>query len=173
MTEQVEHIAGLVASCLQDLGLCLWGVEYRPGPGRALLRIYIDAVDRMVGIEDCERASREISALLDVHDPISGEYTLEVSSPGIDRPLFTLEQLSGYIGQSVKLALRVPQDGRRRVQGLLHAVCGQEVTLDLDGARLVLAWANVEKARLVPDLTALGLEPKAPTGRGTRKSRKQ
>src|SRR3546814_5761928 len=92
----------------------LFRSEYLPTSGRSLLRVYFNVADRHVGIEDCERASREISAAMDVHDPISGEYTLEVSSPGIDRPLYTPAQFALYVGQQIKLSLRLPQDGRRR-----------------------------------------------------------
>ena len=117
MQGKAEQIQALLAPTVASLGLELLGVEFVPSGHSALLRLYIDAPGRHVGIEDCEAASREVSALLDVEDPIESEYTLEVSSPGIDRPLFTVEQFARYIGEQAKLTLRLPQDGRRRFSG--------------------------------------------------------
>ena len=97
MSDKATEIANLLAPTVEALGLDLLGAEYLPAPGGATLRLYIDVPlaeqpERIVNIDDCERVSREVSAQLDVEDPISGNYTLEVSSPGVDRPLFTLEQ---------------------------------------------------------------------------------
>jgi len=103
--------------------------------------------------------SREVSAQLDVADPISGHYTLEVSSPGVDRPLFTAAQFERFAGETAKVTLKLPQDGRRRLQGAIVAVEGNQVTIDVDGTPFAVAIDNVEKARLVPDWAALGLAP--------------
>jgi len=164
MTDKANEIATLLAPTVQSLGLELLGVEYLPAPGGALLRLYIDVPadagdERTVGIEDCEAASREVSAQLDVADPISGHYTLEVSSPGVDRPLFTAAQFARFIGETAKVALKLPQDGRRRLQGAITAVEGDRITFDVDGAAFVVSIDNIEKARLVPDWAALGLAP--------------
>jgi ribosome maturation factor RimP len=164
MTDKANEIATLLAPTVQSLGLELLGVEYLPAPGGALLRLYIDVPadaddERTVGIEDCEAASREVSAQLDVADPISGHYTLEVSSPGVDRPLFTAAQFARFMGQTAKVALKLPQDGRRRLQGAITAVEGDRITFDVDGAAFVVSIDNIEKARLVPDWAALGLAP--------------
>jgi len=134
-------------------------------------RLYIDvdaasaAQGRVVGIEECEAVSREVSALLDVEDPISGHYTLEVSSPGLDRPLFTAPQFARFAGEAVKLTLRVPQAGRRRVQGRIVSVEGEAVSLDVEGTPVVIDMDNIDKARLVPDWVALGLVPQQKKGR--------
>ena len=164
MTDKANEIATLLAPTVQSLGLELLGVEYLPAPGGALLRLYIDVPadagdERTVGIEDCEAASREVSAQLDVADPISGHYTLEVSSPGVDRPLFTAAQFARFMGETAKVALKLPQDGRRRLQGAITAVEGDRITFDVDGAAFVVSIDNIEKARLVPDWAALGLAP--------------
>ena len=164
MTDKANEIATLLAPTVQSLGLELLGVEYLPAPGGALLRLYIDVPadagdERTVGIEDCEAASREVSAQLDVADPISGHYTLEVSSPGVDRPLFTAPQFARFMGETAKVALKLPQDGRRRLQGAITAVEGDRITFDVDGAAFVVSIDNIEKARLVPDWAALGLAP--------------
>jgi ribosome maturation factor RimP len=164
MTDKATEIATLLAPTVQTLGLELLGVEYLPAPGGALLRLYIDvpadaSEERTVGIEDCEATSREVSAQLDVADPISGHYTLEVSSPGVDRPLFTAAQFARFMGETAKVTLKVPQDGRRRLQGAITAVDGDAITFDVDGTAFVVAADNIEKARLVPDWAALGLAP--------------
>lgn len=162
--DKAGEIAALLAPTVRALGLELLGAEYLPAPGGAVLRLYIDvpeaeAGERNVGIEDCERASREVSAQLDVEDPISGHYTLEVSSPGLERPLFGAAQFARFAGEAAKVALKLPQDGRRRLQGRILRVVGEQVAFDVDGNELVVAVDNIDKARLVPDWVALGLAP--------------
>jgi ribosome maturation factor RimP len=180
MADKATQIAALLAPTVEALGLELIGVEYLPAPGSALLRLYIDlpqaeaSSDRMVGIEDCESVSREVSAQLDVEDPISSNYTLEVSSPGIDRPLFTAAQFARFVGEEVKVTLRLPQDGRRRLQGRIAGVEGETIRIEIDGVggqkiMIDVAMGNVEKARLVPDWVALGFAPsKESKGRGAK-----
>jgi len=164
MTDKANEIAMLLAPTVQSLGLELLGVEYLPTHGGALLRLYIDVPvgtddGRLVGIEDCEAVSREVSAQMDVADPISTHYTLEVSSPGIERPLFTPAQFARFVGQTAKITLRLPCDGRRRVQGRIEFVNDEEIVMAVDGKECVVAFNNIEKARLVPDWAALGLAP--------------
>lgn len=185
MAEKSREIAALLAPTVDALGLELLGVEYLPAPGGAVLRLYIDIPledaaaeaagegdepPRTVGIEDCEAVSREVSAQLDVADPISGNYTLEVSSPGLERPLFTPAHFARYIGQVAKVGLKLPQDGRRRMQGEILRADEAEVVLKVDGAgEYSIAPDNIDKARLVPDWAALGLAPaKDKTGRDAR-----
>jgi len=170
MTGKAEEIRDMLAPTVEALGLELLGVEYAPSVGNAMLRLYIDKEGGGVGIEDCESVSREVSALLDVNDPIASEYTLEVSSPGIDRPLFGAAQFARFLGEQAKLSLRVPQEGRRRLQGRIARVEGDRVVIAEDKAEYEVAEANIEKARLVPDLVALGLAPQPkPTGKPRRK----
>ena len=162
--DKAGEIAALLAPTVRALGLDLLGAEYLPAPGGAVLRVYIDvpeneAAERNVGIEDCERVSREVSAQLDVADPISGNYTLEVSSPGLERPLFDAAQFARFAGETAKVALKLPQDGRRRLQGRILRVDGDDVAFDVDGNELVVAVDNIDKAKLVPDWAALGLAP--------------
>ena len=181
MTDKASEIATLLAPTVESMGLELLGAEYLPAPGGALLRLYIDVPadtgdDRSVGIDECEAVSREVSAQLDVEDPISGNYTLEVSSPGIDRPLFTPAQFARFPGETAKVGLKLPQDGRRRLQGRIGRIEGDTVTFEVDGQPLVVAFDNIEKARLVPDWVALGLAPaKDKSGRDARpgKAKKQ
>lgn len=162
--DKAGEIAALLAPTVRALGLDLLGAEYLPSPGGSVLRLYIDvpeheAAERNVGIEDCERASREVSAQLDVADPISGNYTLEVSSPGLERPLFDAAQFARFAGETAKVALKLPQDGRRRLQGRILRVEGNDVAFEVDGNELVVAVDNIDKAKLVPDWAALGLAP--------------
>ncbi|WP_306580835.1 ribosome maturation factor RimP [Dokdonella sp.] len=160
----------LIEPLVTALGLELVGIEFATGAGGGLLRVYIDEPEQGVGIEDCERASREISALLDVNDPIAGRYTLEVSSPGLERPLFTPAQFERYQGERAKVTVGLPLDGRRRFQGVIAAVEGDHVTIEQDGKAVSIAHANIVKAHLVPDYAALGLAPAKPgkTGGGKR-----
>jgi ribosome maturation factor RimP len=162
--DKAGEIAALLAPTVRALGLDLLGAEYLPAPGGAVLRLYIDvpereAAERSVGIEDCERVSREVSARLDVADPISGHYTLEVSSPGLERPLFGAAQFARFAGETAKVALKLPQDGRRRLQGTILRVDGEVVAFAVDGNEVLVAADNIDKAKLVPDWAALGLAP--------------
>lgn len=162
--DKAGEITALLAPTVRALGLELLGAEYLPAPGGAVLRLYIDvpeseAAERNVGIEDCERVSREVSAQLDVEDPISGHYTLEVSSPGLERPLFDAAQFARFIGENAKVALKLPQDGRRRLQGTILRVDGGDVAFGVDGNEVVVAIENIDKAKLAPDWVALGLAP--------------
>jgi ribosome maturation factor RimP len=152
-----DELNALLAPLIGDLGLELVGIEFSPGHGGSLLRVYVDAPERPVTIDDCERASREISAALDVNDPVAGRYTLEVSSPGLDRPLFTPEQFTRFIGEAVKINVNLPIDGRRRFHGTIAAIDGDRITIEQDGEPVTLVHANIAKARLAPDYAALGL----------------
>jgi ribosome maturation factor RimP len=164
VTDKADQIAELLSPTVSALGLELLGIEYLPAPGGATVRLYIDmpqadADTRHVGIEDCEAVSREVSAQLDVEDPITGNYTLEVSSPGLDRPLFGAAQFARFVGESAKVVLKLPQDGRRRLQGKIERVEGSIITFALEAGEFVVDAANIEKARLMPDWIALGLAP--------------
>lgn len=116
---------------------------------QSLLRIFIEK-EAGVGVEDCENVSRQVSAVLDVEDPISGEYTLEVSSPGMDRPLFTLDHFTRFVGEHVSLRLRTAFDGRRNFSGKLTAVEDDEVILLIDAEEYILPFELIDKAQVVP-----------------------
>ena len=159
MSNRSTDIATMLAPSVEALQLELLGVELAASGTNALLRLYIDAPGRAVVIEDCEAVSREVSAVLDINDPIASHYTLEVSSPGIDRPLFAVAQFAKHIGETVKLTLQIPLDGRRRLQGAIMGVDGDVVRLKTETAEVSVQHENIEKARLVPDWVALGLAP--------------
>ncbi len=164
MSDKAKQITILLSPTVEALGLELLGAEYLPAPGSATLRLYIDVPaseqeSRLVNIEDCEAVSREVSAQLDVEDPITGNYTLEVSSPGVDRPLFTLGQFARHLGESAKVVLRLPQDGRRRLQGAILRIEGENIVFQVDNGEMVVAFENIDKARVMPDWVALGFAP--------------
>lgn len=162
MSQKSQELEELFAPAVNDLGLDLLGIEYAPSSHRSVLRIYIDAAGRHVTLEDCEAVSREISAQLDVNDPIQGNYVLEVSSPGFDRPLFKPAHFERFLGQQAKISLHLPQDGRRRFTAVLRAVEGETIEIEQDGMSFRIAHDNIAKARLVPDYSSLGQSADAP-----------
>jgi len=148
MTARVEQIQAIVEPVLGALGLQLWGIEYL-GQGRhTLLRVYIDKPDG-VDIDDCAEASRQISGILDVEDPIKTEYTLEVSSPGIERPLFTLEQYRLYLNVELKLRLRQNFEGRRNFAGVLIEVSDDDISIAQGEDKLSFPLELIERANVV------------------------
>ncbi|XID74668.1 ribosome maturation factor RimP [Alkanindiges sp. WGS2144] len=170
-----ELIAPAVAAC----GVDLWGIEFLPQGKRSLLRIYIDKplaghtddmvaanntspediaaevdVDdadagRGIGVEDCVKVTHQVSGVLDVHDPIAGEYALEVSSPGWDRPFFSLNQMQAYIGQAIALRLISAVENRRKLTATLLDVSDQGITVEVEGQQLVIDGDNIDKANLI------------------------
>src|SRR5690348_15487106 len=161
----VQALATRIAPALDELGLECLGIEWVPGRGEGLLRLYIDRDGEPVSVDDCEAASREVSALLDVEDPIAGHYVLEVSSPGIDRPLFSAEQFARFIGEEAKVTLKLPREGRRRLRGRIVGVEGERIRMEVDGAMFDLRHDEIESARLAPDWEALGYTPKPKPGK--------
>lgn len=151
MHKAPEALIKLVRGVVVPMGYEFVGLEYlsRAGSGH-LLRVYID-VERGVQLDDCEAVSRQLSAVLDVEDPIPGDYALEVSSPGLDRPLFELAHFRRFAGQTARVTLARPIDGRRRFKGVIDAVQGEQVRLSVDGEVVVLPFGDIDGARLVPD----------------------
>ena len=149
-----EELTELLAPVVADLGLECLGVEFSPSHGNSLVRVYIDAADRPVTVDDCELVSRQVSATLDVNDPIQGRYTLEVSSPGLDRPLYTAAHFARFLGEAAKVEVNLPIEGRRRFQGPILAVEDSTIVLEQDGKPVRIAQANIHKAKLVPVLEA-------------------
>ncbi|ESQ14046.1 MAG TPA: ribosome maturation factor RimP [Chromatiaceae bacterium] len=144
-------VTNLVESVLAAMGYEPVGIEYVQGAaGSAVLRVYIDH-ERGISLQDCEAVSRQLSGVLDVEDPISGHYDLEVSSPGLDRPLFKLEQFERFTGRRAQLRLAVKQNGRRRFEGKLAGIDGSSILLEIDGKQLELPFDLIEKARLIPE----------------------
>ena len=141
-------IQGLLEPLIVSLGFELWGCEYLSQGQYSLLRIYIDKQDG-ISLNDCELVSREISAVLDVEDPIQGNYSLEISSPGIPRPLFIKEHYNRYIGSQVTLKLRQPVRGSRKLAAKIVSVGANSVELDFGDARINVEFSEILKANLI------------------------
>lgn len=146
-----EEIEAMLAPTVERMGFEISDLEVRLGRRNGLLRLYIDA-PQGVGLEDCARVSDQVSGLLDVEDPLPGEYVLEVSSPGLDRRLRKPEHFERFVGSEVKVVLRAPQEGRRRFRGRLAGLDGGVATVEVDGREWRLPLADIESARLVPAL---------------------
>ncbi|MBF8223711.1 MULTISPECIES: ribosome maturation factor RimP [Halomonadaceae] len=142
-------LKALIEPVVTAMGFELWGVDHLSQGKHSRLVIYIDGPEG-VTVDDCAAISRQVSAIFDVEDPIPGEYRLEVSSPGMDRPLFTLDHYARYRGHTVALKLRLAFEGRRKFQGLLAGVEGDEVLLQLDGEEYCFPIDSIEQARIVP-----------------------
>lgn len=146
----VQKLNELLQPLVEDLGYEFVGLEYNSNPKHSVLRVYIDH-ENGVGIEDCETVSRETAALLDVKDPIRSQYNLEVSSPGLDRPLFTPAHYRQFEGSVAQVNLFAPQEGRRKFSGPILGADETSIRLEQDGSEVTLDLSNVVKARLVPD----------------------
>jgi ribosome maturation factor RimP len=171
MAELRERLIALAEPLLADLGYELVDIEYVPGRGQSMVRLYLDWPGGVapvgvgdetdenrsyegIGVDDCEKVSREFSALLDVEDPISNAYTLEVSSPGMDRILRTLAHYQRFVGERVHVELIVPRNGRRRYTGQLVRADDEGIELNVDGAPVTMSIAEIGKTRLAPDWQA-------------------
>ncbi|MBT4161985.1 MAG: ribosome maturation factor RimP [Gammaproteobacteria bacterium] len=145
-----DQLTDLIQPVVEGLGCELWGIERLSMGRHSMLKIYIDNEDG-VDVEDCARVSRQVSSLLDVEDPVSGEYTLEVSSPGLDRRLFRLDQFEAYAGAEIRIKLKRPYEGKRKFTGRLRGVEGDEVVLGQDGEEVLFPFEAIERANVVPE----------------------
>ncbi len=150
-----DRLHELIEPVVSGLGCELWGIELNAHGKHAFLKIYIDAEDG-INVDDCARVSSQVSSVLDVEDPISGEYTLEVSSPGLDRRLFRLEHYAAFAGSDVKISLKRPYEGSRKYKGRLQGIEGDEVVLYKDGEEFLFPFEEIDKANVVPDFSASG-----------------
>lgn len=144
-----DELLKLLEPSVEQLGFELADLELKTGGRDGLLRIFIDKAEG-IGIEDCEAVSRQVSAILDVEDPLPGNYTLEVSSPGLDRTLTKPDHFRRFMGQDVKVKLRFPLAGRRNFRGALAAADEDRIEVEVDGELHSLPLATIESARLVP-----------------------
>ncbi len=169
LSNKTQALHDLIAPAVEACDVELWGIEFLPQGKRSLVRIFIDKpVDenaepvlnedgeleqgRGIGVQDCVRVTQQVGAILDVHDPISGEYSLEVSSPGWDRPFFQLEQMSAYIGQQVALRLISAVDNRRKFQAKLVSVDlkQEQIQVEVEGSKVLeIDSNNIDKANLI------------------------
>ena len=144
-----RQLEEMLEPTVEAMGFALWGIEYVSQGRHSVMRIYIER-DSGITADDCAAVSTQVSAVLDVEDPISGEYTLEVSSPGMDRRLFSLEQYRAYVGEVVDLQLRSPFDGRRKFKGVLTGIEGGDVVVRVDDHEFLLPHDGIDKARIEP-----------------------
>ena len=144
-----QVLSDLIEPVVKALGCELWGMEYLAQGKHTLLRVYIDKKSG-VNLEDCEQVSRQISSLMDVEDPIAGKYTLEVSSPGVDRPLYVLAHFERFIGSQVAIKLNRAFEQKKKLQGLLTAVDGDEIILRVDNNEYLLPIELIDRANIVP-----------------------
>jgi len=140
----------LIEPIATGLGYELLGCEMLGGADQGTLRIYIDH-EAGITVDDCQKVSRQVSSVFDVEDPIAGEYVLEVSSPGLNRPIFSPEQLARYCGCEVKLRAHRKIDGRKNFTGTLKTVSDDEVSLEIDSELVTLSLDDIDKANLVPE----------------------
>jgi len=173
LNRRERQIEELIDPIVVALGCRVWGVSYLSQGKHSVLRIYIEkeAIDKEasaqaeesesgITIDDCERVSRQVSELLDVEETINGEYTLEVSSPGLDRELFRPEHYSRVIGEKLDVRLSYPFEGRKKFVGQLVGVEDNEAIIQIDGEELLLPIETIQKARVVPTFDESDLRPK-------------
>lgn len=175
MSVEQRRFYDLLAPSIESVGCELLGVQISRGRQHTVLRLYIDRLPRNaaldttpddgsgehhsadntqaqgITIEDCTRVSRQVSGVLDVEDPIEGEYSLEVSSPGDDRPLFRLEHYERFVGYKIRARFTVPLEGRRSVTGHIVGIEDEQVVVEEDGEQWRLTMDQVAISRLVPD----------------------
>ena len=144
-----EVLEDIIRPVVEGLGYNFWGLEFHAQGKRSMLRVFIDS-EQGITVDDCESVSRQTSAVMDVEDPVKGEYTLEISSPGLDRPLFNETQFRAQVGSVVEIKLQIPFEGRRKFKGLLCAVDNEEVTIQLDSEEFTFPLEMVDKANVVP-----------------------
>lgn len=145
-----EQLTQIIQPVVEGMGFEFWGIEFRHAGRHSTLAVYIDMEDG-VSVDDCGDVSRQLSSVLDVEDVITYAYDLEVSSPGMDRILFNLDQIRRYVGSPVSVELNLPQDGKRRFKGELASVEDTVLTFALeDGSKVETLFTNVKRARLVP-----------------------
>ncbi len=153
MSGKEDELAGLIRPAVEGLGYEMVGIEHLPMGKHSVLRIYIDSADGIT-VDDCSRVSHQVSGVLDVEEPIKGQYTLEISSPGVDRPLFNEEQFARFIGSKVKLRLYRPLEGKRKINGVIEKVEGENITIrdSASEQHFQLQMDDIDKANIIADL---------------------
>ena len=145
-----QRLTEILDAPVVALGYELWGIEFIRAGKHSTLRVYIDHANG-ISVDDCAEVSHQVSALLDVEDPITTEYYLEVSSPGMDRPLLKPAHFARYIGDVAAVTLRMAVNNRRKYKGIIKQVEGEMITLTVDGRDEILAFANIQQANLIPN----------------------
>ncbi len=147
MAVKEQQLQEMLEPTIEALGFELWGIEYLSQGKHSVLCIYIDSEDG-INVDDCARVSHQVGSFLDVEDVITGEYTLEVSSPGMDRLLFRLDQYPAYVGEEMEIRLRRPFEGRRKFKGTFKGIEGEDIVIQVDNHEYLLPHDAVEKSRI-------------------------
>lgn len=150
MRRDLTHLWELFEPVVKGMGFDLIEIEHFPNPKHGVLRLYIDKPEGVV-VDDCSNVSRQISALIDVEDPVKGHFNLEVSSPGLDRPLRRLQDFQRFVGSKVSLKTVMPFDGQRNFKGELLEATEDKVVLGIDQEEISMPMNAIEKARIVPE----------------------
>ena len=150
-SSRANALKALCQPVVEALGYELVGVEFQASRPNASLRVYIDK-PAGIQIEDCERVSHQLSGLFDVEDPIAGQYTLEVSSPGLDRPLFEARDFIRFAGHKARIQMDAAIDGQRKFTGVIRGVANEQLVLEVEQSELSLPLDKIGMARLVPEL---------------------
>lgn len=151
VSQKIQTLTTMLLPAVEACGFELWGLEFFPQARRSVLRIYIDSPEG-VTVEGCSKVSHQVSGILDVEDPIAGEYMLEVSSPGWDRPLFMLAHYQRFVGSEVSLRLVAPINARRRFKGIITAVVDNVIELLVEDQAIKIPFSQIDKANLVPSV---------------------
>jgi len=146
---KVDQLSDMLRPAAEALGYEFLGVEYIGQGKHTILRVYIDH-ENGINVDDCASVSHQVSGILEVEDPIASQYTLEVSSPGMDRPLFTMAHFSEYVGQEVQMRCHVGVDGRRKFKGKLVSAKDERLVVEVDNQSYEIDFHDVDKANLVP-----------------------
>ncbi len=154
-----KKLESLIAPVVESFGCELWGIDFTPLKSSALLRVFIDK-ESGVTLDDCSDISYQLSGVLDVEDPIQVPYRLEVSSPGVERPLLRMAHYRRYLGEEVKIRLKWPIDGQRNFTGRIVSADDDMVVLNVDGDKVELPFEAIGRGRLVIDYTVEGGSPK-------------
>jgi len=144
-----QKLTEMLKPAVEETGKELLGIEFLSAGNHSVLRLFIEH-ENGINVDDCAEVSRQVSAILDVEDPISTEYSLEVSSPGLDRPLFEIAHFQAVIGETINVKLSMPLNGRRKFKGKLEAIEGDTLIVTVDGEDYELVMSNVDKANLIP-----------------------
>ena len=145
------QLRSMIEPVVTGMGFELWGVEYLTQGRYSVLKIFIDS-ENGIDVDDCASVSRQVGSLLDVEEPLRGQYTLEVSSPGMDRRLFTFEQFDLMKGFQVKLKLNKPFDGKKRFTGLLVGTEDKDVVLRVGEEETLFPYEMIDRANVVPEI---------------------
>jgi ribosome maturation factor RimP len=146
-----DELAKLLEPTVERLGFELADLEVRLGGKGGMVRVFIDRPEG-IDLDDCARVSQAVSAILDVEDPVPGNYNLEVSSPGLDRKLTKIEHFQRFEGETVKVQMRFPIEGRRRFRGTLVSSDDENIVVEVDGESHSVPLKTIDTARLVPEV---------------------